>query len=71
VSGRDQNHPAVPARGKKERDATCNVRTDLGAQRLEILLEQRSVQHGQDDSIRATMSRITAVKSARLSEKRA
>src|SRR5260370_7781379 len=43
--------PAGSALGKEERDPACNVRTDLGAQRLEPLLEQRPEQHRHGDEI--------------------
>jgi hypothetical protein len=42
---------ALPAGGKKNRDAACHVRADLGAQRLELLAEQRSHRQGQQDQV--------------------
>ena len=44
-------HAAVPAGGKKERNAARHVRVDLCVQRLEVYLEQRPEQEGHGDEI--------------------
>src|SRR5262249_8146001 len=49
--GERSTHAAVPAGGKKKRNATRHVRTDLRLQRLRVHFEQRSEQEGHDGEI--------------------